>query len=124
MLTGESVPDGSIEAPDPVSIPVARRGLHGRVGDREFVACRPRFGLRLANRSVELRGDAPKWASRMFSYRHFSITEIEGGKILYEQRSKAEQVHERLTNDELVMVLLFAHCGVIQGSSLVNAITI
>jgi hypothetical protein len=123
VVVGGTVPRGEVEAPDPVSIPAARRGLRGRVDGRELTMMRPHFGLRLRHRSVLMRSSSVQWRSVMRSYRSFEIRLRDTDEVILTRRGSSERVSAGLSAEELVIALLFGHCGIIQCSSLVNFVT-
>ncbi len=123
VVEGGSVPRGEVQAPDPVSIAVARRGLSGEVNGRELSLVRPRFGWRLRNRSVFLESGAIRWRSVMRSYRTFEIRTCDTDEVILTSRKRDLRVPASLSPEELVMALLFSHCGIVEASSLLNVVT-
>lgn len=123
-VNGEEVPLGQVESPDPVSIVVARRGLGGFVNGQSLEIRRRRFGLRLRNRSAELICGHLRWHSMMYSYRRFEVLSSDTHAVVLSSRAGYAGVAPDLSTEELVAAILFAYCGIIQGSSLINFISL
>jgi len=102
-----------------VAVAEAKRGLRGELGRTPLVIRRPRFGLRLASRSAHFDAGAIHLRSHMSSPRRFVILRGADEVVLAFDRGRTE-IEVGLAPEEVVATLLFQHCGIIQGSSLVN----
>lgn len=103
-----------------VAIAEARRGLTGAIGGTPLTIRRPRFGLRLVNRSAHLDAGAIQLRSHMFSPRRFAILRAATDDVVLVSDHGRTQIEASLTPDDLIATLLFAQCGIIQGSSFIN----
>lgn len=113
----------TISLPTITSITSVRRGIAGAVGDRTVMIVRPRFGLRRADRSIEVRMDQEAWCIVYFSSRHFQVRRAGSDDIVYEQRGRRRLLDDGLGREQTSLALAIVESGVVETSSLLNFLT-
>lgn len=121
-LEGSNVPTVRLDVAHAQSILSARRGITGHVDGVSFRMYRPRFGLRLRDRTVLLEAPMVQMASVMNRWGTFDIVDRRAGDVLL-RSSKTTLIDADLDPTATVLAIAFERCGIIQTSTFLNGLT-
>jgi hypothetical protein len=107
-----------LELPRAPSLPMLKRGIQGRVGERPLRVHRPRYGLRRRNRTIVIEGDGMRWHTQYRKHRQYDIVRSADNTLLYRRQGQRQFVNADASAEEVSVALAIAASGIVETSSL------
>ena len=106
----------------PVPIAKLKGGIVGSVDGNPLRIQRPRFGLRRANRSIEVAGPGLELQTHYTASRKYRVSRSDGS-ALYERRAKEVLIDQEASSCEIATAIALDFAGVLSSSSLADSLT-
>jgi hypothetical protein len=107
-----------IKSPAAPSVPMLKRGIEGRVGDRPLRIHRPRYGLRRRHRTIVIESDGIRWHTQYRKHGHYDIVRSADDAVLYRRAGRRQFVNADASGEEVSLALAVAASGIVGSSSL------
>ncbi len=123
-LRGVGLPTGHVEAPDPVGLVAARRGLRGSIDGVPLCLQRPHFTVRLKGRASYLKCGSLWLRCQPESYRSYVVVDERTASQVLTLAGKEAQIATDVSSEVAIAAILIFHSGIAESASLINALTI
>jgi hypothetical protein len=104
------------------TVTVLKRGIVGSVDGNPLRIQRPRFGLRRANRSIEVAGPGLELQTHYTASRKYRVSRSDGS-ALYERRGKEVLIDQEASSCEVATAIALDFAGILSSSSLLDYLT-